>query len=136
MDGAQRRGGLFLDLLERVQLSGLIDRFQGDAGRRNLIDAMLQQQIVSGNRDLAEELADRAEIIEVAEDEAIISQGGDDNDLFLIMAGSFRIVVNGRNIASRGRGDHVGEMVVVEPSQRRSADVVASEPALVAKFSY
>lgn len=117
-------------------MSGLIDRFQGDAGRRNLIDAMLQQQIVSGNRDLAEELADRAEIIEVAEDEAIILQGGDDNDLFLIMAGSFRIVVNGRNIASRGRGDHVGEMVVVEPSQRRSADVVASEPALVAKFSY
>ena len=117
-------------------MSGLIDRFQGDAGRGNLIDAMLQQQIVSGNRDLAEELADRADLIEVAEGEAIISQGGDDNDLFLIMAGSFRIVVNGREVASRGRGDHVGEMVVVEPSQRRSADVVASERALVAKISY
>lgn len=117
-------------------MSGLIDRFQGDAGRGNLIDAMLQQHIVSGNRDLAEELADRAELIDVAEGEAIILQGGDDNDLFLIVAGSFRIVVNGRDVASRGRGDHVGEMVVVEPSQRRSADVVASEPALVAKFSY
>jgi len=117
-------------------VSGLIDRFQGDAGRGNLIDAMLQQQIVSGNRDLAEELADRADLIEVAEGEAIISQGGDDNDLFLIMAGSFRIVVNGREVASRGRGDHVGEMVVVEPSQRRSADVVASERALVTKISY
>lgn len=117
-------------------MSRLIDRFQGDAGRGNLIDAMLQQQIVSGNRDLAEELADRADLIEVAEGEAIISQGGDDNDLFLIMAGSFRIVVNGREVASRGRGDHVGEMVVVEPSQRRSADVVASERALVAKISY
>lgn len=117
-------------------MSGLIDRFQGDAGRGNLIDAMLQQQIVSGNRDLAEELADRADLIEVAEGEAIISQGGDDNDLFLIMAGSFRIVVNGREVASRGRGDHVGEMVVVEPSQRRSADVVASERALVTKISY
>lgn len=117
-------------------MSGLIDRFQGDAGRGNLIDAMLQQQIVNGNRDLADELADRAELIEVAEGEAIISQGGDDNDLFLIVAGSFRIVVNGREVASRYRGDHVGEMVVVEPTQRRSADVVASEPALVAKFSY
>ena len=117
-------------------MSGLIDRFQGDAGRGNLIDAMLQQQIVSGNRDLAEELADRADLIEVAEGEAIISQGGDDNDLFLIMAGGFRIVVNGREAASRGRGDHVGEMVVVEPSQRRSADVVAPERALVAKISY
>lgn len=117
-------------------MSGLIDRFQGDAGRGNLIDSILQQQIVSGNRDLANELADRADLIEVAEGEPIISQGEDDNDLFLIMAGSFRIVVNGRDVASRGRGDHVGEMVVVEPSQRRSADVVASEPALVAKISY
>lgn len=117
-------------------MSGLIDRFQGDAGRGNLIDAMLQQQIVSGNRVLAEELAERAELIEVGEGEAIISQGGDDNDLFLVVGGSFRIVVNGRDVATRGRGDHVGEMVVVEPSQRRSADVVASEPALVAKLTY
>lgn len=117
-------------------MSGLIDRFQGDPGRGNLIDALLQQQIVNGNRDLADELADRAELIEVAEGETIISQGGDDNNLFLIVAGSFRIVVNGREVASRCRGDHVGEMVVVEPTQRRSADVVASEPALVAKFSY
>lgn len=117
-------------------MSGLIDRFQGDAGRGNLIDAMLQQQIVSGNRELAEELANRAELIEVSEGEAIISQGGDDNDLFLIVAGSFRIVVNGRDFASRGRGDHVGEMVVVEPSQRRSADVVAAETALVVKLTH
>jgi len=117
-------------------LSGLIDRFQGDAGRGNLIDAMQQQQIVSGNRALAEELADRAELIEVAEGEAIIQQGGDDNDLYLVIGGSFRIVVNGRDVATRGRGDHIGEMVVVEPSQRRSADVVASEPALVAKLTY
>jgi len=116
-------------------LSGLIDRFQGAAGRGNLIDAMLQQQIASGYRDLAEELADRAEVIEVAEGETIISQGGDDNDLFLIIAGSFRIVVNGRDVATRGRGDHVGEMVIVEPSQRRSANVVATEPGLIAKIT-
>lgn len=117
-------------------MSGLIDRFQGEAGRGSLIDAMLQQQIVIGDRDLAQELADRAELIEVSEGEAIISQGGDDNDLFLIVAGSFRIIVNGRDVASRGRGDHVGEMVVVEPSQRRSADVVAAETALVAKLTH
>ena len=117
-------------------MSGLVGRFQGDAGRRNLIDAMLHQQIVLGNRDLAEELANCGELVEVAESEAIISQGGDDNDLFLIVAGSFRIVVNGRDVASRGRGDHVGEMVVVEPSQRRSADVVATELSLVVKLTH
>lgn len=135
MEPAQRRGNLFLNLLERFQLSGLIDRFQGSAGRGNLIDAMLQQQVVCGNRDIAEELAVRADLIEVAEGETIISQGGDDNDLFLILAGHFSIIVNGRNVGSRGRGDHVGEMVIVEPSQCRSADVVASEQGLVAKIT-
>lgn len=116
-------------------MNGLIERFRGDAGRSNLIDAILQQHIVSGNHKLAEELADRGMLVEVSEGEAIISQGDNDDDLFLIIAGSFRIVVNGRNVASRGRGDHVGEMVLVEPSQRRSADVIATEAALVAKFT-
>lgn len=117
-------------------MSGLIGRFQGDAGRNNLIDAMLQQSIVCGNRDLAAELVDCAELVEVTEGDAIITQGGDDNDLFLIVSGSFKIVVNGREVAVRGRGDNVGEMVLVEPSQRRSADVVAAETALVAKLTY
>ena len=116
-------------------MSGLIDRFRGDAGRNNLVDAMLQQQIVAGNRELAWELADRADLVEVPKGQAIIFQGGDDDDLFLIVAGSFRIIVNGRDVASRGRGDHVGEMVLVEPSQRSSADVVAAEASLVAKVT-
>lgn len=121
--------------MKDIALKGLIERFRGTAGRNNLIDALLQQQIVGGNRELAEEIADRTEVVEVATGHVIISQGGDDDDLYLILAGSFRIVVNGRDVASRGRGDHVGEMVLVEPSQRRSADVVAAEAALVAKLN-
>lgn len=117
-------------------MSALADRFRGDAGKANLLDAMLQQAIVCGNRDLALELADCADVLEVPEGEAIITQGGDDNDLFLIVAGTFKIVVNGREIAQRGRGEHVGEMAVIEPTQRRSADVAAIEPSLVAKISY
>jgi predicted nucleotide-binding protein len=114
-------------------VTGFIDRYKDAAGRPNLIDALLHQGIVHGNHDLAAELADRAELLEFAEGDALIRQGGDDNDLYLIIAGSVRIVVNGRGVAHRGRGDSVGEMVVVEPSQRRSADVIAAEPILVAK---
>ena len=117
-------------------MSGFIVRFQGDVGHGNLIDAMLQQAIVCGNRDLATELAERVELVEVAEGDPIITQGGDDNDFFLIISGTFKIVVNGREVALRGKGDNVGEMVLVEPAQRRSADVVAAEPALVAKLTH
>ena len=117
-------------------MSTLADRFRGEPGRDNLIDAMLQQTIVGGSRELAAEIAEGAEVIEVSNGEAIITQGGDDNDLFLIISGTFKIVVNGREVANRGRGDNVGEMALIEPSQRRSADVVAAEPALVAKLAH
>lgn len=112
-----------------------VDRFLGDAGRRNLIDAVLQQAIVGGNQELAEKVADRSELIEVAEGDMLIKQGAVDDDLFLIIAGSFKIIVNGREVAIRGRGETVGEMALVEPSQTRSADVVASEPGIVARLS-
>ena len=117
-------------------MTTLIDRFRGDAGRDNLMEAMMQQAIVCGNRELAAELIARAELLSVPEGDAIITQGGSDNNLFLIIAGSFKIIVNGREVAMRGRGDNVGEMVVVEPTQHRSADVVAAESSLVAKLSH
>ncbi|WP_152682265.1 TIR domain-containing protein [Sphingopyxis sp. C-1] len=117
-------------------MTTLIDRFRGDAGRENLFDAMMQQAIVCGNRELAAEIAAKAELVDVPEGAAIITQGADDNDLFLIIAGSFKIIVNGREVAIRGRGDNVGEMVVVEPTQLRSADVVAAEASLVARLSH
>ena len=81
MEPAQQRGYIILGLLKDIHLSGPIERFRGTAGRNNLIDALLQQQIVGGNRELAEELADRAEVVEVAEGQAIISQGGDDDEI-------------------------------------------------------
>lgn len=116
-------------------MSGIVDRFRGDAGKANLIDAMLEQAIVCGSRDLAIELAERADVLEVSEGEAVIAQGGDDNDLFLIISGTFKILVNGRQVAIRSRGDHVGEMALIEPTQRRSADVIAAEPSVVAKIA-
>ncbi len=117
-------------------MSAIIDRFMGEKGRPNLIETLIRQALVAGNRDLAETIADRIELIEASKGDKIIAQGADDNDLFMILSGSFDIVVNGRKVAVRGRGDHVGEMVFVEPTQLRSADVVAAESGLIAKLNY
>lgn len=116
-------------------MSGIINRFLGDAGRPNRVEAMLGQAIVAANKELAEELADRVEVVAVDKADVLIAQDGDDNDLFLIIAGSFGIVVNGQRVATRGRGDHVGEMALVEPTQYRSASVIADEPSIVAKVA-
>ena len=57
---------------------------------------------------------------------SLIEQDEDDNDLYIIIAGSCDIVVNGRTVGHRGPGDHVGEMALIEPAQKRSATVVAA----------
>ncbi|MGO7849752.1 cyclic nucleotide-binding domain-containing protein [Rhizobium ruizarguesonis] len=43
--------------------------------------------------------------------------------------------MNGRRLGTRGRGDHVGKMAAIEPTQRRSATVIAEEASLVGKLS-
>ena len=112
------------------------ERFEGDSGQRRLIDALKTQKMVAGNAALSEELANLVEVMEVKAGETIILQGASDNDIFFILTGSFCIVVNGwQVIAKRYAGEHVGEMSAIEPSQARTATVVADENSIVCKLS-
>ena len=79
-------------------------------------------------------MADLVEVFSIAAGETLITQGGDDNRIYFVLSGKFDVIVNGRRIAGRGPGEHVGEMAAVQPAQRRSADVVAAEQAVVAQL--
>ncbi|WP_343618992.1 Pycsar phage resistance system effector protein PycTIR [Ralstonia sp.] len=113
----------------------MIERFMGEAGRRLRVDAFLEQRLVGGDNALALELADIAELIAVKAGHPIIQQGGTDNDLYFIIAGALDIVVNATRVQRRWPGDCVGEMAAVEPTQKRSATVIAAEDSLVAKIT-
>ena len=113
----------------------MLDRFQGAAGRRLRVDALTSQKIVSGNRALAEELADRVKLRLIGPGEILIEQGGSDNAIYLLLAGAVNIVVNGRVVGRRAPNDHLGEMAAVVPAQKRSATVVAIEDTVVAELS-
>lgn len=113
----------------------MMNRFFGDAGRRLRVEAFKNQRLVAGNSELAEKLADLSELVEVAAATSIINQGDYSNDIFFILVGSFTIAVNGREVAKRNAGDHVGEMGAIEPTQERSATVTATQKSLVAKIS-
>lgn len=113
----------------------MIERFQGEKGKRLRVDALFNQKLVVGDRALAEELADRCDVVAIPVGSCLIEQGGEDNDLFFIMAGSFDVIINGRKIARRGPNDHVGEMAAIQPSQKRSATLIAAEDAVVAKLT-
>lgn len=116
-------------------MSRMLKRFEGEEGRDLRVEAFLSQTIIGQDRALAEELADLTELAEFETGHIMIEQNGEDDDIFFIVSGSFGIHINGRRIGVRGRGDHVGEMAAVEPTQRRSASVIAEEPSLVAKLT-
>ena len=74
------------------------------------------------------------QVFSIPAGETLITQGGDDNRIYFVLSGEFDVIVNGRRIAGRGPSEHVGEMAAVQPAQRRSADVVAAEQAVVAQL--
>lgn len=113
----------------------MIERFQGPDGRRLLLGALLKHKMVAGNAQLAEAVADQAELLGFARGEPLIRAGGTDNDLFALLAGSVDILVKGSHMAVRSSGDVVGEMAAVDPSMPRSADVVATSPVVAAKIT-
>jgi CRP/FNR family cyclic AMP-dependent transcriptional regulator len=107
----------------------------GDAEQRGLADALKKHRVVAGNTDLAEQLASAGERMEVKAGTAIIEQGGDDSDVYFIVEGVFDVMVNGKAIARRFAGDHVGEMAAIQSDQRRSATVKAHEDSVVVKLT-
>lgn len=113
----------------------MLQRFEGDAGKRLRVEALLSQKLVGGNRQLAEQMEARIRLLELKPGEVLIQQNASDNDVYLILAGKVDIIVNGRRMRSRGPNDHVGEMAAIEPNQRRSASAVVVEETVVAALT-
>lgn len=112
--------------------SQLLSRFKDNSA--NLLEAVTAQRLVKGDVDLAKKLIGGMDLIAVDPQTPIITQGGADDDLYFILAGRFDIIVNGRIVAQRVAGDHVGEMSATVSSLRRSATVQAKELAVVGKI--
>lgn len=100
-------------------------RFEGAAGRPNLISALKRQEFVGGNQALAEAMADLGRIVEFRNGQKLTVQDAVDDDIFLLLAGKVLVLINGYEYEERVAGMHVGEMAAIEPSLVRSATVAA-----------
>jgi len=112
----------------------LLDRFRGPDGKLRLVEVLRTQTLVR-DEDLAVELARRVTLKAVPAGAVLITQDSADRDLFLILSGKFSVTINGRVIASRSAGEHVGEMALVDPDARRSASVSAVADSVVARIT-
>jgi CRP/FNR family transcriptional regulator, cyclic AMP receptor protein len=111
----------------------MINRFEGNP--RILREAILNQQCVAHDDAIADAICATSELVEIKPGDRLTDQGGHDNDIYLILAGRISIRVNGREMAIRQAGQHVGEMVTINPAATRSATTVALEETIVAKVS-
>lgn len=111
----------------------MIERFRDNERLR--IEAISGQGMVAGDQALARAIDACGTLTSVEKGQAFIEQGADDNTVFFILAGVCQVVVNGRIVANRGPGTHVGEMAAVQPAQRRSASCVAVEDMVLFKLT-
>ena len=116
-------------------MNGTTDRFGGSTGRKLLLETLKLQKLIGTNAELANQIASVGTLIDVPPGKAIIEQGNDDSDIYLILAGSFDVVVDGRVVATKFACDHVGEMVAIQPARKRTASVIARGPSVVLKLS-
>lgn len=113
----------------------MIERFQGDEGRRRLVAALTEHRLIANRQELAERLVAVGELMEGPAGTAFINQGDQTSDVFFIIAGKVEIRVNGKVVANRFPGDSIGEMAAIEPSQPRAASVIPVEDTVLLKVS-
>jgi predicted nucleotide-binding protein len=94
---------------------------------KQIVLALAQQETVCSDA-VAETISGIGELKVFAKGEVIASQGEVGEDLFYIMSGAVTVVINEHEYRVRKRGEMIGEMAVMEPGQRRSADLIAAEP--------
>jgi CRP/FNR family transcriptional regulator, cyclic AMP receptor protein len=113
----------------------MMRRYSGAAGRQQLISALCIQPVVAGEIAIAQQLIAHGKFLDIRPGKILIQQGNADNDLYLIVSGEVGISINGREIAIRGAGCHVGEMALLDPTARRSASVIARERTVALRIA-
>jgi CRP/FNR family cyclic AMP-dependent transcriptional regulator len=110
-------------------------RFLGPDGRPRLVTALGAQPLLRSDPTLPATFADVVTVADLADGEVLFEQDADDFDMAFVLSGTVDVLVNGRFVAARSAGQHVGEMALIDPSVRRSATVVASGPCVVARVT-
>ena len=114
--------------------SSILERFTGQQGHSLVVQAVREQSLIGNELELAEAICGQTEVVGFYDGSIIIDQSAPDNDIFFILSGEASIQVDGREIAVRKAGQHIGEMAVVNPGESRSAAVVARSEVVTARL--
>ena len=98
-------------------MTTLNDRFDETA----VIDALLRQRLIQGDRSLAEQFAAKGKKVAFSPGQVLIQEGAWDDELHFILAGEFDVFIKGVRKATRTPGEHVGEFAGLDAARARTA---------------
>ncbi|WP_181234561.1 Crp/Fnr family transcriptional regulator [Enhygromyxa salina] len=78
---------------------------------------------------IIDELMARGTLREVAEGEEVVSEGGEDGEMFVVLDGCLEILAGGKSVDVAGRGELIGEVSISSPERRRTATIRALLPS-------
>lgn len=108
-----------------------IDRFRDP---EELVDALLTQNVLGSDRDVARALAEAGELVEFQPGSELLVQNATDTDCYFILAGKVDLRINGETLPyGRGAGDLIGEFSAINPRISRTATVIATEEVVALK---
>lgn len=106
-------------------------RFTGKLGKHRLRERLRAQTLVAGDVTIASAVQQAGKLLTFAKGDTLIQQGAPENDLLMILHGEVQIYVNGRPVAVRQAGTHIGEMSLVDHLATRSASAMALSSTVV-----
>src|SRR5262245_2264608 len=112
---------------------GMKDRFHD---RDEVIAALQEQAVILGDRDIARAIADQGELASFAPGQILIEQGRSDRDVYFLLSGETRVLINKVRMHCRGPGVTVGEMSAINAKVPRSATVEAEEETVAWKLGH
>jgi CRP/FNR family cyclic AMP-dependent transcriptional regulator len=122
--------------LKRAPITHPLERrLKGRSGRRRLIAMLLSQKLVGNDPVIARAFVRVVQLTVFRTSAILTTQDAPEDDLFLILDGEVSVEINGRQVAKRRSGEHVGEMAVIDNDARRAATLVALVDSLVAKVT-
>jgi hypothetical protein len=114
----------------------MIERFEGKEGKRRLVEIFANQELVLHHSQLAQRLAEIAELTEYKKEQELYFQGEPGkNQLYFILSGKFEILAQGNHLAFKSAGEAVGEFPIVDPSLSYTVTIHALEDCVVAHVS-
>lgn len=100
-----------------------------------LTEALLSQEIIRGDGEVAEAFAATGEVVEFQAGAVLMKEGETDRDMYFLLLGKVMLSVKSTLLYTREKGQTVGEMSAINPLLTRSATVTATELTIALKVS-